>query len=316
MSDAYQGSEAADWETYCVLGAKNRTNGEELIHQRLTGQDAYDHFALALYLKQLISFCELTGRSDVRLEDIQRKEKILFLYEIFRIFDFRLRYLELGSTVFEIIDGIRMMASLENNRDPTPDISFYGIERSGFLRSVGKYIHKGSSIKYVNDVEDAGGIDVLYDRAVSSYMTSESSELARFLNMSRIGYANLLLSRTVSFDIVNDVGKAQTFFGIPELVNNLCGNLYYLFGRERDDTSVEGFFIYTRDIEIDTIMQSFRRSPLLDRFMAEKDVAATPAGRLARSVPPRRLLADRCHFRAPLDARLASFRAARGSTGA
>jgi hypothetical protein len=280
ISSEYYGL-ARHGKTFCEIYSVDDA-GIRTMHRILEDQDAYDHWHLAQYVKEALEYDRLRDHlEDVELADIPRKEKNLFLFEIFRHFDFTLSYLEFGSSVFEVIDGLSFVAALMKERwDPTR-VTFTGVEISGILRQAAMRLHPGYEIRHL-DRPSNEETDVLYDRAVSSYLFSGVSELAGAMNRSRIVFSNLFLSTTVTFDEVNATGKTVTYFSLPVLLSQLDKPLYYLFGRTEDD-KIEAFFLCCSPSDFIELRDAFYRNPWLRDFLDTKNSTMEPARYLVSS---------------------------------
>ena len=225
---------SSQWTTFCEIGA-DAPDGARVVHDRIEGPEAYEHFALARYLKQALALRELANRSQAPLEDIPRKEKVLFLFEMLRFFGVETPYFEIGASVFEVIDGLETLNSLLGAGLDFRATPFYGIEAAASMRATAHAIHPGHRIAFVDGIAAMPDGCLLYDRAVSSYCFSAAAELAAVMNRSRAVFANLLLTIGPTQAVINSVGKTQTYFNQFELAGALQKPLYHLFGRERGE---------------------------------------------------------------------------------
>jgi hypothetical protein len=303
---------AAAWETFLELGAENKETSTRLFNAKLRGRESYDFFELAKFFKEILDFHELGKRDSVSLDEIHRKEKVLFLHEIFRFLEFRLSYLEIGSSLFELIDGLELVQRLTcGEADLKSEILYHGIELSPLLQRAAIHLHPGYRIRHVTEETAPPRFDVLYDRQVASYRYGGCAELAAFMNRARISFMNLLLSRTVTFDYVNEVGMIQTRFGLPGLLRRLDKPLYYLFGRETADR-IDGFFLNGAPEDIAGVMRGFCENPYLDEFMRLKHVTMIDPKTLILSDPEGDAVRAESHTRQSLHDRLEEYHASRG----
>ena len=266
-----------------------------IIHDAVEDQKAYDYWALDLRMEEIVEYARLAEDIDgITLEKIPRKERNLFLYEIFRHLNFKLQYLELGSSLFEVIDGLAFTRTLLHEQPTLTDISYIGVEISDLLRRSALVLHRDYDIQYVEDATSIEYVDVLYDRAVSSYCFRDARDLAEVMNRARICFPNLHLSRTMTFDEVNSVGKAMTYFSLPALIRYLQKPLYYLFGRVSEQ-KVEAFFICCTEEDLQPILDGFQRNVWLRRFIETKDFEVCNADRfVVHQTEDTDLLANQC----------------------
>lgn len=280
----YYGSEFHG-ETFCeaYFIAPDLTKN---VHGLLKGEAAYDHWHLAKYFNEILDYRRLAeDKNKLTLDEIPRKERNLFLYEIFRYLQFRLSYFELGTSLFEVIDGLEFTALLLNEKQEMRNVVFQGVEISPLFRLAAETLHPAHRLVQLQDVSEIDKkiktIDVLYDRAVSSYCYETTKELAGLMNKSAIGFLNLWLSQTLTFDELKFMGKAFTYFSLPGLLKNLNKPLYFLFGRVNDD-KIEGFFLNCRESDSRPILDSFKKNRILRDFLKTKEFKVTPAGHLLR----------------------------------
>jgi len=225
----------------------------------LTDQEAYDTWHLGLYMNEIINNLDLATRPSISLEEIPRKEKNLLVYLAMNatgLPDSSFTYCEIGSSLFEVISGLNLVNHwVRTNNRPLPlidtsKIKFIGIEPSRLLSVTSKLIHPDLDIIVCNNADEIeDGIDLLYDRAVSSYAFANCLDLANLLNRSRIAILNLYLSKGETF-VSNRLGKPVTYFSLRELNDHLQRPLYHLFGFKSptpwvpEQPCIEGFFIY------------------------------------------------------------------------
>ena len=172
------------------LDTYSLTDDGPIIHRRLQDQEAYDTWHLADLFKQVLQCREaLAGPA---FDGIVRKEKNLLLYLILACRPSLKTILELGSTLFELIDGLDLVRAYAASRAlPIVDLHakrFVGIELSAILRQASVALHPGHDIRLYKDVLDADRTcDLLYDRSVSNYAFESADEFASFVSGSQIG---------------------------------------------------------------------------------------------------------------------------------
>jgi hypothetical protein len=259
---------------YCEVGCISE--GEKHPHITIEGDGAYEHFTIAKFLKEIADYEILKEKPNLTIDEIHRKEKIFFIYEIAKYFDFKLDYSELGSTVFEVIAGLELMLQLDGKPIETlKDVTFRGIEISDFIRIISGMLYKHYDTQLYTDTDDfhkkIDSTKLIYDRAVSSYAFQTAEELANFYNKAEVTFANILMSKGNTYTKVNDVARLVTYFGKDELVSKLNKNIYYLFGRE-SEKFIEGFFLISDEQTFNDLKIQFESSEYLSSFLATKDM--------------------------------------------
>ena len=242
--------------TYLELSVLPEGGKERIVHHQLQDQDAYDTWHLSYYLKEIISYKKLLDNECINLEQLPRKEKNLFLYLIVACCPQFRTILELGSSLFEMIDGLQLVKKYlreAHSLIPIIDlkgISYLGIEISELLSSASIIIHPESNvILYSSTTEVEENFDILYDRAVSSYVFETAKEVAEFINCSEVALINFFLSKGETF-VSPRLGKLFTYFSLEEVIGYLDKPLYHLFGEKapghkvsKGQSVVEGFFL-------------------------------------------------------------------------
>jgi hypothetical protein len=269
-------------------------NGDRIIHRKLVDQEAYDTWHLSLYFKEVIAYNrELISDPQLDLGKVPRKEKNLLLY-LASVASGGDSILELGSSLFEVIDGLEVVQKILSKSDtfpeskPVEDLSFLGVELSECLRSAATVLHPGYGIdQYAAFRNIKADYDLLYDRAVSSYTFTSAEELALCINRSRIAVANLYLSKNETF-VTGALGKSLTYFSLAELIESLDRPLYHLFGlrapgpetgsrRTEGHDVVEGFFLSCIPEIAERFMSLANQDPAIGRYFADKGVKLSEA---------------------------------------
>lgn len=279
-----------DSELYLDFYSKKKSGGDILLHHRLAEQDAYDAWHISMYLKEIIQYRQLLKNKPICFEDLPRKEKNLLIFLLLKAFPRIDSIMELGSSLWELIDGLELMNmyfKLSGTsmliKDPR-EYRFCGIEISSILREISILLHPEHNLKLLEACPRAvKGYDLLYDRAVSSYTFTTAKDLAFFLNQFEFGILNLFLSKDQTF-VSMAAGKSFTYFSITELVSRLERPLFHLFGykspafdRSLGRQVVEGFFLFCNP-GAEKIFIDFSHSiPEVDLYFREKNIQLKPA---------------------------------------
>ena len=266
--------EGAGWQTYA----------------RLTGAAAYDAWYLAHYGREIFHWRQLL-ESGCRFAEIPRKEKSLLVYLALAARPQFRSVLEIGSSLFEIIDGLRLVRKvMAGQKIPQVDLEsllFLGIENSELLGYASRGLHPEYRTRVYPSVGACdAAVDLIVDRASANLVFSKAEDYAACLRRAKAGVLNLFASRDESF-VSNAQDRPFTYFSLKSLIAGLDGRLYHLFGEKSPgpDRSlgrpvVEGFFIYgdeslARDFE--GVLQA---DPEIAAYAAEKRIAIRHAAKL------------------------------------
>ena len=257
---------------------------------QLNGQEAYDAWYLAHYCREILEWKELT-RDGCSFDAMPRKEKNLLTYLALGVRpDFR-SVLEIGSGLFEIIDGLRLVRRTVGDKlFPPVDIDklrFMGVENSKLLADAAAALHPESELQAFEKFKDVPGpVDLIIDRAVAGLMFEKTEDYANALLSANAGIMNLLVSRTDSF-LTSALDRPLVYFSLRELIECLHGRLYHLFGvkspgldRSQGRPVVEGFFLFGDHDFAQEFIALGRKHPEVKRYFAEKDIEARPASDL------------------------------------
>ena len=233
---------------------------ERVVHRQLRNQDAYDTWHLSIYFQEILSYKRLQGVNALTFADLPRKEKNLLLYLMFACRPEFRTVLELGSSLFEMIDGLELVGRyLRERRSNIPsvdtkDLSYVGIELSELFSLASTVLHPSHRITlHGNAAEAEGSYDVLYDRSVTNYAFDSAEQLASLVNRTEVALLNTYFSKGETF-ISSRLGKSLTYFSLQETIQQLDKPLYHLFGEKapgpfsgselnRGNPVVEGFFL-------------------------------------------------------------------------
>jgi hypothetical protein len=284
------------WKTYLEIYSKNIKSSEKTIHRQLTDQDAYDTWHLSFYTKEILSYKRLLAKKSVQFDELPRKEKNLLLYILLTTFSKKVQLVELGHSLFELIDGFEVVHKyFQKNKKiiqyPFQTVSFFGIDISDDLCLTSELLHQNYKVKTVHDVLFAPKkFDILYDRNVSSYAFTKEIELAEFINRSTVALMNLFVSKTEAFASLR-LGKTLTYFSLPKLLKYLDKPLYHLFGERspgpfqgkdlgQGKDVVEGFFLSASEKQANTFIQTALTDVNIGKYFKDKNIMLTPANQL------------------------------------
>lgn len=245
--------------SHATLELISRSDREDSLHGRLDGAEAYDGWHLIHYAKEILRYHELLKEQNCSIVDVPRKEKNLLNYLAIAALPECGRVVELGSALFEMIDGLSLVDRIVRRdhglKDPPTigNLAFEGIEPSEILARVSALLHhQYNVVLHPSHRELPGGGGLLSDRAVSSYAFESADAAASFMNGFDAGVLNLLLSKGDTFQS-SVLGKTVTYFSMAELVSHLDKPLYHLFGlkapehmayRSAGRPVIEGFFLF------------------------------------------------------------------------
>mgnify|MGYP001158264257 CR=1 FL=1 len=285
--DKYYGEKKGT--TYLEVYSVNDKSNEHTTHRLLKDQDAYDTWHLSLYYKEIISYRKMLSSNSFTFEDLPRKEKNLLLYLLLASNPNYQSIVELGSSLFEMVDGLDLVRTyIKNKRSSIPDIDpsrfkYTGVEISKLLNDAARDLHKEYNMNFVESTEDAvGPFDILYDRSVTNYAFDSPKDVASFVNKSQCALLNIFLSKGETF-ISSRLGKRLTYFSLEEFVEELNHPLFHLFGNKapgpvsgtelsKGRPVVEGFFLCASIETVESLMNLQRQDPQTRNYFQEKQI--------------------------------------------
>lgn len=215
---------------------KNILKNKKGINRSLFEQQAYDCWHLYEYLYQIYQYKNNKYKNlNIKYKNLILNKYIIlsFLFKIFKINSF----LELGSSVFETIDGLEFVnKNIFRLKRNLKKVNFYGIEKSSFFQFIGTRTHPEYKIINLN-LKNFKKVELIYDRLVSSYAFSDERKLSNFINKSDIAFMNLgcfknLNSNNKNLRISGTNGYNYTLFDLQKLKLKKNMNGYYLFGKK------------------------------------------------------------------------------------
>ncbi len=220
----------SDRRVYLEYGEENLDSSNYSINRKIYEQDAYDLWHLGVRYKELLNLRSI-NLADINLDQIPRQEKFLFLSILLLEYEKVHDLLELGSSVMEIVEGIKISNSYLNKYiKHNQNISNYkGIEISSLLEKASLDSHPNEKIfiyksvnEYLKDTNSEISSDpkIMHDLGVASYAFSNSKDLAKFIEKFELCYMRMSLSLGDTFYSAHG-GKSHTFFSVKDLLNNI-----------------------------------------------------------------------------------------------
>lgn len=286
-----------DKEGETVLEIYSRSEDDErIIHRQLRDKEAYDTWHLSYYMKEILEYGELISAEEFSITDIPRKEKNLLLYLLLVARPEKRHVVELGSSLFEMIDGLEVTRKcIEGSGHDLPNLdpislTYTGIEISKLLASASRRLHPEYNITIVPDVGAFDGKgELLYDRSVTNYAFESADEAATFINKFDVALLNTFVSYGDTFASTR-LGKTLVYFNLGELISELDQPLFHLFGSRapgphsghdlsRGRPVLEAFFLCS-DVEYaEQLMELSRRHPEIEAWFQKKEISPIPAER-------------------------------------
>ncbi len=278
------------------------SDGTSTCFGSLHGSDAHDHWAIPRRLRELLACRDWADRRAsqprattraIPLTAMPRPEKNALSYLALAATQDATSVLELGSSLFELFDGLRAArSSLRDDVDvDISQLQYYGVEPSTFMRGLAQTLHPDIRLtQYADAAEAPKQFDFLYDRMVTSLAFQNTADCASFVNRARTGLLNLFVSREGTF-ASSWAGNALTYFDLADLLEQLDQPLYHLFGTKAPGADlsqgrdvIEGFFLSCSDETADRFQRLAREIPAVRQYCTSKSIALRPAETLLATV--------------------------------
>ncbi|MEM7620077.1 MAG: hypothetical protein AAF228_06385 [Pseudomonadota bacterium] len=286
--DNYYGQKTGT--TILQIFTEPKDGSESVIHRRLEDSEAYDTWHLSYYFKEVLEYKRLLEKSSIDFNDIPRHEKNLLLYLLFSANPEFKSITELGSSLFEMIDGFETIEKYISDQNspltklPIKEFTYVGIELSEMLQLTSRVIHP----EYKIELFDSGSsynksVDIVYDRSVTNYAYENVDELVAFAKSGQAGLLNTYFSFEETFQS-SRLGKTLTYFSLDEFMSKIDKPFYHLFGTKApgpysgQDISggrqvIEGFFLYGDQATIDNFMALSQKDPKVAQYFDEKEIS-------------------------------------------
>ena len=106
-------------QTFLDYGEQSLDGDFRNVQRHLDGQDAYDQWHLALYMKDYFQCLAVSRQSEVKFDEIPRPDKNVIGYLMAQCIDDLKSVCELGSTLFEVIEGFQCTRRWLSGLSPT-----------------------------------------------------------------------------------------------------------------------------------------------------------------------------------------------------
>ena len=258
-----------------------------IVHRSLRDADAYDTWHLAYYFKEVLEYKRLMQHKSLKVMDIPRPEKNLLLYLLFSADRSFKSVGEIGSTLFEMIDGFEAIVKSVSDGNalipklPIKEFEYIGIDLSEMLRLTSKVIHPEFNVALYGTVpEFRDQVDIIYDRSVTNYAFNNVQELVDFVQHGKVALLNTYFSLGDTFESAR-LGKAVTYFSLEEFLGKIEKPFYHLFGfrapsHGRDmslgNPVVEGFFYYGDQYVLNSFMELSKADPAIAKYFTDKEI--------------------------------------------
>ena len=283
--------------TYLEIFTVGNNGSERTVHRQLQDAEAYDTWHLSYYMKEVLEYRQLLSEMSLDFDQLPRREKNLLLYLLLACRPEIRDVLEVGSSLFELIDGFELVEKYcQSSKSSLPavassELRYIGVELSQMLSQASLAIHPSHSISLHQDITQMRQrCGVLYDRSVMNYALETSQEVADCINLSEIALMNLFVSKEGTF-VSSRLGKALVYFSLAELLQHLTKPLYHLFGERSPGpfsggewsggrSVVEGFFLCCDPEVADDFMTMAGRDKKVWEWFQEKEIKPREAGKL------------------------------------
>ena len=286
----------SDLETFLDYGERSADGTVRNVQRHLEGQDAYDQWHLALYMKDYLRCLNVSRQSNFNFSAIPRPDKNVLGLLFAEALGNCKSVCELGSTLFEVIEGFKCTqnwlarvdkdtpwATLELER-----FEWVGVEISPLFREAAELLHPGYGIRQVESTEDIGqDVSLLLDRSVSNYCFDNSADFADVINRTEAAFLNSFFSVGSTFYSTR-YAKQLTYFSLEEFVESCIYPVVHLYGftapRPFGDQDlavgrpvVEGFWFAGPTEVLDRFVSKAMSIPEVKAFLESKDFKITAA---------------------------------------
>ena len=281
--------------TFLDYGEQSASGEFRNVQRHLDGQDAYDQWHLALYMKDYLQCLAVSRQSEVRFDEIPRPDKNVLGYLFAQCLEEFESVCELGSTLFEVIEGFRCtekwLASQAGAGDPRLSLDpcrWVGVEISDLFRNAAELLHPNQDVMHVMSTDDISKpVSLMLDRSVSNYCYESSAEFATAVNRSGAAFLNSYFSLEETFTSTR-YAKQLTYFSLRDFIAHSEMDLFHLYGRTaprpigNQDLAggrrvIEGFWFAGRPEIVEQFRDRVGLLPEVSHFLDQRDFAVTPA---------------------------------------
>ncbi|MEI6572496.1 MAG: hypothetical protein WCO61_03010 [Alphaproteobacteria bacterium] len=274
-------------KTVLEIYTENKSKNTKITHRRLEDQDAYDTWHLSYYLKEILRTRNFINSGVESLEKLERKDKNLISYLILASNPDLLDVVEIGSSLFEMIDGLRAVNEFSKNKNifnlDLENFNYVGIELSNLLRDATRNLYPNHKIKLYETVDQfQEPIGFLCDRSVTNYALETCEELSDLMNRAQVCYLNTYFSKKQTF-ITSRLGKKVTYFSLQDVCKLSTKPIYHIYGEKapgpfsgedisRGNSVLEGFFICANEARVLKFFEYANLDPEFSSFFLEKNI--------------------------------------------
>jgi len=286
-------------QTFLDYGERSADGSVRNVQRHLEGQDAYDQWHLALYMKDYFRSLEVSRQAHIGFPDIPRPDKNVLGLPFAEALGDCTSVCELGSTLFEVIEGFKGTQNWLQRVDPATQwealdlerLEWVGVEISAVFREAAALLHPSYNIRHVESSEDIGEeVSLLLDRSVSNYCFDNSAEFGHAVNCSKAAFLNSYFSLESTF-FSTRYAKQLTYFSLEEFIESCDHPVNHLYGftapRPIGDQDlaagrpvVEGFWFAGPTEVLDRFVAKAMSIPAVKSFLESKEFKITPAKEL------------------------------------
>ena len=285
--ESYYGSQSGT--TFAEIYSVPDDDSGKVVHRQFKDQEAYDFWHLSYYVRYILECAEVRESGNLSFAAIPRKEKFLLCYLMLASAPEINRITELGSSVYEMIDGLELVKEVARITDcglPVLDLTSYtylGAEISDMLSLASRVLHKEYNLKIQPALSKLPAeFGFSYDRAVSNYAFETPAELAEFVNRSEVSFLNTYFSLGETF-MASRLGKQTVYFSLDETLDLLVKPLFHLFGDRaprpvsghdiaKGRPVLEAFFVAAEEPFIERFMNYSGKHPQITEYFVALDI--------------------------------------------
>ncbi len=242
--NTFYNEDVSECLTYLEFGSIDTKTSEKKVWDFRLHQEAYDFLMLARYMKDLITYRQLSQsiastsadelltryNADVYTHDLYNSFSKIAALNVCHQDSQPASFLELGSTLMGCIDAmefVHLLAHKQNSQISDPalqSVEYHAVDISPLLNSVAQIIHPGYSIQTYLDYHELDfDFDVFFAKGVSLlYAISSAEELAKLLNKARISTFDYSLTlEDEQQQQYLGTGKCVTYFSASKLLDSL-----------------------------------------------------------------------------------------------
>ena len=276
---------------------KLQTDGSVRPGRLITGKEAYSAYHLNYYLNEIINKRDqFKAARSIQIDDILRADRDVILYALVEGYtesgDNNFCITELGSSLFELIDGLELLQIKFNDRIIIKDIcNFIGIEIDRNYNFLAKQLHSKYKTNFFEELNKAsaeiekGRVNILYDRAVASYAIEDTYQYIDFIEKYDIALVQGYFSFSGEFDYSGQEGTSYKYFDYKLLKERFKNRMIHLYGKRRPSMIgieeldkrevVEGAYLFCKNNIPENIVKMICKNYLAKNFLETKVSSST-----------------------------------------